>query len=522
MFYLLKTLMYIDVLVAAGLLIFRWALTARHRSLVSGKLAAIVLATPVVALFSGNVYLLFLYLALVVAFNSRSRLELAGVFLVLLPSTPLLSIETSVAGTYLFAFSTVAAMGFGALVGTVVTRARGPRTLFRYDAAVWILVVLFVFIDTRFASGTVVLRSLVPQILLLAAPYLLVSRAARSLADVEQLLLRWSLGATVMAVSACFQAWRHWVLYETYNQILHVPLPLGSAATALRAGFLQTGGSMVGYSPGGLFLAGVIVAMPLLRRSFHTLGFWVVLTVLIGGLLATQSRGAWLGAIVGWAVIALWQRRWQQVFLLAGGGLGVQMASALLPASSRLAQILGKSGHAQETANYRRDLAAQGLGQVRNHPLIGQPTGELARNMSDLTQGQHIVDFVNSHLFVAMATGVPLFLVWCAIWLMPVADGFRQNRQLPLSAAPIAIVVPTFVALTFTSLIDRNMSWLMVALALSVPCVLIRRMSRHGGPPRASSRWMDHQAVDPSKVTSRPGMEPYRPSRRTASQEAAH
>jgi hypothetical protein len=478
MLYLLKTLMYIDALVAAGLLVFRWALVPRYRPLVSGKLAAIMLTTPAIALLGGNVYRLFLYLVLVVAFNSRSRLELAGVFLVLLPSVPLLSIETEAAGTYLFAFSTVVAMGFGALIGTALTRPRGPHRLLRYDLAVLFLIGLFTFIDNRFAGGTVVLRSVAANALNLAPAYLLVSRAARNLEDVEQLLVRWSLGAVVMAVAACFQAQRHWVLYEAYNQAMHVPLGLGSAATALRAGLLQTGGSMVNYSAGGLFLAGVIVAIPLLRRCFGKGRYEVILAIVAGGLIATQSRGAWLAAGVGWAVVALWQRRGRQILLLGGAALALRLVSALLPASSRLAQVLGTSGHAQETANYRRDLAAQGLAQVRAHPLFGQPSVQLTRNLSDLTQGQHIVDFVNSHLFVAMRAGIPLCLVWCAIWLMPVIDGFRQNRQPLFIAAPVGIAATAFVALTFTSLVDRNMSWLMVALALSTACARLDRYSR--------------------------------------------
>ena len=181
MFYLLKTLMYIEVLVIAGLLIFRWALNSGYRPIVSGKLAAIVLTTPIIALLSGNVYILFLYLTLIVAFNSRSRLELAGVFLFLLPSVPLLSVETSVAGNYLFAFSTVAAMGMGALLGALITPARILKTSFRYDVAIWFLIGLLIFIDNRFASVTIVLRSLALQILLVAAPYLLISRSTRHL-----------------------------------------------------------------------------------------------------------------------------------------------------------------------------------------------------------------------------------------------------------------------------------------------------------------------------------------------------
>ena len=466
MLYLLKTLGYIDVLVAAGLLLFRWALLPQHKGLVSVKLATIALTTPAVALLCGNVNLLFLYLAVVVAFNSRSRLELAGVFLFLLPSMPMLSIETNIAGVYLFAFSTMVAMSLGALVGTLATRPRGMRTLPRYDAAIWFLVGLLTFIDDRFSGGTIVLRALTLNTLLLAAPYLLVSRAARGPADLEQLLLRWSLGATTMAVTACFQTWRHWVLYETYSQVLHVPIPYSGVYTALRAGFLQTGGSMVNYSAAGLLLAAVITALPLLRQAFRPIGFWAVLVTLIGGLLATQSRGAWIAAVVGWAVLALWRRRWRQIVLMAVGAIALEAITVVLPADSRLAEALGTSGHAHETADYRRSLADQGLAQVRSHPLLGQPFGQLTSNLSGLNQGQHIVDFVNSHLFVAMSAGVPLFLLWCAVWLMPVVDGLRQDRRTLLHGASPAIVVPAFVALTFTSLVDRNMTWLVIALAL--------------------------------------------------------
>ena len=479
MLYLLKTLIYIEVLITAGLVLFRWALLPQHRGVVSTKIAAIVLTTPAVALLCGNVNLLFSYLAVIVAFNSRSRLELAGVFLFLLPSTPMLSIEMSVAGVYLFLFSTAAAMSLGALVATIVTKAQGPRRLQRYDAAICFLIGLFIFIDNRFTGGTIVLRALVTNTLLFAAPYLLVSRAARSLADVEQLLLRWTLGTTLMAVTACFQTWRHWPLYETYSQALHVPLRFGTTSTALRAGFLQTGGSMLDYSASGLLLAGVITMLPLLRRRFHTFGFWTVLAVLIGGLLATQSRGAWVAALIGWAIIALWRRKWQQIALIAAGGLSFQAIVTILPAGSRLAEALGTSGHAQETANYRRDLAAQGLAQVRSHPLLGQPSGQLVHNLSGLSQGQHIVDFVNSHLFVAMATGVPLFLLWCAIWLMALVDGWRTRRfGVLLTAAPTAIIVPVLIALTFTSMGDRNLTWLTIVLALSAPCLKFGRVER--------------------------------------------
>ena len=164
--------------------------------------------------------------------------------------------------------------------------------------------------------------------------------------------------------------------------------------------------------------------------------------------------------------------------MLAGAVLALWLGIALLPAGSRLAQSLGGGGHAQETANYRRDLAVQGFNEVKRHLLLGQPSQQLIHNLSDLTQGQHIVDFVNSHLFVAMTAGVPLFFIWLLVWLTPVAGIFRQRTRELAFVAPLAIVVTSFTALTFTSLVDRNMTWFMIALGLSASSLQIRRRAR--------------------------------------------
>jgi len=475
MFYFLKTLFFIDVLMVVGLLLFRWALAPRHRGLVSGKLAALALVTPVVALFCGNIFLFCLYLVLVVAFNSRSRPELAGVYLFLLPLMPVLTRETGVGGIYLLAVSTVAAMGLGALIGAAVTGGKRAPTLPRYDMAMWALVVLFIFMYNRNGSPTLLLRGLVIYLLAFAGPYLLVSRAGRSAADLERMLLRLCLGATIMAVVALFQARRHWVLFEGYNQALHVSFGLGSASLSMRAGFLRTGGSMVDYSAGGLFLAVVVTLLPLLRRHFRPLGFWTVLATLVGGLVMTQSRGGWVAAVAGLLFVAAWRGHWGRVALLAGGATA-GWAAALASGSSRLAQMAGQGAAASGNIEYRQRLFTRGMDEVRSHPLLGQPPEYLVNHLADLTQGEHIVDFVNGHLFVAMAAGVPLFLFWCCAWLMPIVEGWGQRRDRSLlSVVPAAILVPANVALIFTSTGDRNLTWPIIALGLAAPCLAIGR-----------------------------------------------
>ena len=152
MLHLLKMLIFVDLLVAAGLIAVRWSLPPDHRALVSGKLAAIALTTPAIALLSGDVRLFLLYLAVVTAFNARSRVELAGTVLALSPAM-LLLLKEAPAHTRLIALGMVAAIGVGALVGRLASR-RGVRRLdrapARHRAASWIVVGLF----ACFAAGT--------------------------------------------------------------------------------------------------------------------------------------------------------------------------------------------------------------------------------------------------------------------------------------------------------------------------------------------------------------------------------
>lgn len=477
MLYLIKTTIVIDALMVIGLLLFRWALGRGGQNIVSGRIVLLALLTPAVALLCGNIFLFCGYLAVAVAFNSRSCAELAGSYLFLLPLMPVLTVETGVGGIYLLAVSTVAAMGLGALIGFLVTGGRSAPTLPRYDAAMWALVVMFVFLYNRHGNPTVLLRGFVTYLLAFAGPYLLVSRAGRTAVDVERILLRLCLGGTVMAVTACFQARWRWVLFEAYYQSLHVAVPTTSASLALRAGMLRTGGAMVDYSSAGLFLAAVLALLPLLRRRFRKVGFWAVVAVIVAGLLATQSRGAWIAAITGLVFVAACRGKWGRVLLLAGGAVAGEFAVLTFARSGPLAQILGHTEEASGNVSYRQLLLSRGIEQIRIHPLLGQSPEQLVANLPDLRQGEHIVDFVNGHLFIAMAAGVLLFALWCLIWTMPVVDGWRRRRGEfgALAVAPAAIVIPTMVALTFTSIGDRNLTWPTVALGLTAACLAPRR-----------------------------------------------
>jgi hypothetical protein len=498
--YLLKTLLVIDVLIVMALALFRWTLIPQHRHIVSMKVVALGLLTPAVALFCGNVYIFYVYLLAVVAFNSQSRIELASTYLFMLPLMPELSVETSFKSIYLFAISAPLAMGCGALIGFIISSSRKPLKILRYDISIFAIIFIFVYIYNRDLNPTGILRGVVLNVLSLLGPYLLISRALRGVKDVELLLLRLCLGATILSVTALFQARFHWVLFQTYYEAMHVPFPMQSWTLAMRAGMLRTGGSMIDFSAGGLFLACVLSLMPFLRSRFRTVGFWTIVTVLVCGLIVSQSRGAWVAAIVGLVLTFALRGLWGRVVLLAGGAALAEIAILVFAKSGRLALIAGQTSEATDSVSYRRRLIESGINQIQNHPILGQSPDSLVRNMPELMQGQHIVDFVNSHLFIVMAAGIPMFVVWCGVWLMPIADAWRKRSRVNENLTEIghAMIVPVMVALIFTSIVDRNVTWAVIALSIAGPCSVLE--SRRQALNARQSRNLPEIGLGPVKA----------------------
>ena len=141
MFYFIKTLTYVDVLIAAGLILLRWTLVPRCRALVSNRLCAIALTMPAVAL-SGNLYLFYLYLAAIAAITIHSRFEFAASILSLCLSTLLLFREQHTHPIYIIVTLMLIALGMGTLLGT--PKIYRNRLLYRLGALSWIFISLLV------------------------------------------------------------------------------------------------------------------------------------------------------------------------------------------------------------------------------------------------------------------------------------------------------------------------------------------------------------------------------------------
>ena len=154
-------------------------------------------------------------------------------------------------------------------------------------------------------------------------------------------------------------------------------------------------------------------------------------------------------------------------------------AQYILPENGRLAESLGRSGAAADTADYRRMLLESGVQQIKLHPVFGQSDTDSQVSMSHLIQGQGILDFVNAHLYVALTSGLIGLAVWVLIWGTPFAATWRRGAPVGhdpasgLQIVPETILVVSMIALIFTSTGVRALVWPTIALGMTGPLLAL-------------------------------------------------
>ena len=480
----LKCLIYIEILMIFGIFLFRRSLAPAYREILSPKEIILVLLTPAVAMLIGNIYIFDVYLACAVGLTSRTRGGMFCTYIIMLPLVPFLNVEARVGGAYLLPISSLTAMNFGTIIGIAITNDKKYHGRLIFEVFAFILFVMQAVIALRVIelNNTIILREILSVFLNFYVPFIIASRSISSRDDFNRTFGCFIFSGFICAIVTIFQAVRHWVLYEPMYSALHVTQPFLSALLSIRGGLLRSGGTLIDYTAGGMFMACVLVVLPGMKSIFRPSWQMVPGILILAGLFLTQSRGAWIALTFGWLACMAYRGYVMRSAVFAATLVLVRFAifPVLALLSANTGEMLGVNGHSLETADYRADLLKEGLQQIVSHPWFGQSPAQLRINLVDLTQGEGIVDFVNTHLFVAMASGLIGFAIWTAIWVTSIAMPWfnrprgKSRRVLDPAEMPMAIIVTAMVALAFTSTIDRNMTWPVLALGLMGPALSLR------------------------------------------------
>ena len=461
------------MLVAAGVgFALLYGIFREHRRLVIrfGCAFAIPVSIAFLSPYIGASHFL-IGLTMLVFFRERSNF--AAIYVFGMMTLAMVPQPIAIGSLYLLDFSFGNAYTIGALLGFILGgHARQAKASLADIPVLMILSVLFVA-AIRDSSATNALREFLNYVLSYLLPYYIVSRSIQGPKQAQSVMLALAGSAVILSTIAIFEVWRSWPLYR--GIWAHYGIQLGSGASVkLRGGLMRSPGP---YSePLSLAFAmtiGIIALLSVRRLVTQRWHYMLLGVVVLTGLIAPQSRGAWIGALFALFALDLYRRKFRSVsikaVLLAIAGLLIFAAAGV---SNRIATVLGLTNEGKGTMDYREQLLARGIEEFWKHPLFGDSIGNVLSNLRDLIQGEGIVDLVNGYLHIALISGgAGLFVIMtCFIGLALIFWQTHHKRGAPLilrdtTAFAFASLIAIATMLTSMSIFGRPLLILFMILA---------------------------------------------------------
>ncbi|MGD2167373.1 MAG: O-antigen ligase family protein [Gammaproteobacteria bacterium] len=249
-------------------------------------------------------------------------------------------------------------------------------------------------------------------------PYYVASRALTKFEEYREVVVALVVALTILAVIAAFETARYWMLYNGLTSALDVsPLDIRTYLTRGIGGLLRARATtaqpiVLGY----LAMIGLALWTFVSHETRDRKTIWLAAAALAAGMVASLSRGPWVGAMAALTVvICLGPGRGKRLVWSVGlGGAGL-VALLMSPYGPRVLEYLPFVGDIEsENVDYRIRLWQVSMEVARLNPWFGDVNYMTNPILEQLRQGQGIIDIVNSYLQVLLMrgyVGLTLFLV---------------------------------------------------------------------------------------------------------------
>lgn len=425
-YHVVKPSFFAGTVSAVAIGLFLYSLKKDIRTPIERQMLVIAVTMPVLAWSAPSLPVLYIFMCFWVPLAAGRFNLIAPVYLFSLLLLPGLNETLSIGSLKLIDFSIYDALAIGAAAAIFRNPAKAKSRI-DWDIVALAVIVMISIATARDTSLSHNFRVLAEALIDLALPYYIVSRGLRSSEDLRSAMLWLSAGGVVVASILIFEVFKAWPMYNELFRAFELPTRL---LVKMRAGMLRPGGPFVEPTSVAMVLAMCTLALYLSRdyfrgRSNHML----LMTIAVVGLLAPQSRGAWIG--IGIAIIAAdllrghYAQLGRKVFVAAGAVSCVFLAAQFMP---DLSETLGLSGGASETSDYRRLLLHRGLEEFANHPILGHSMAELQPRIPDLVQGEGIIDFVNTYIWIMLIAGLVGLVIFLAPFAHFLVSIFRSGR----------------------------------------------------------------------------------------------
>lgn len=316
----------------------------------------------------------------------------------------------------------------------VLIRQRGTLGFGRTwpDRILAVYILLTTLLNLRDVSVTATLRVGFEQFIDVFLPYFVISRSLRDIQTFRDALLSLVLAIMVIALIAIFEASRHWLLYHSLLDALGLEGMLGYVP---RGGILRASAT-TGHpiALGYLLVTGIGLYLFLQQSIRVKLIRRLGMALLAAGLIATLSRGPWVGAAALLAVfIATGRNAILRIVGLVAAAVLVLSLIALLPGGEKVINLLPFIGTTDKgSIDYRENLLNQSIIVINRNPWFGSVNYLETPEMESLRQGEGIIDIVNTYIQIVLETGLVglgLFISFFILILLGVYRAMRSIRD---------------------------------------------------------------------------------------------
>jgi hypothetical protein len=272
------------------------------------------------------------------------------------------------------------------------------------------------------------LRELVYFAIDVCLPYYVMSRSFSNIGQIKDAFAAFCVAGILLAATGIFESLKHWLLFRSLLDRWATDFSMGNYL--LREGLIRalatTGQPIVL----GFVLTPALICFLALRPHLtpgvqRNLGG----ALLVGGLLATVSRGPWVAAVI--SALAFWAAANSSRMRVAVGLAALISVVALF--DTQIPILPSLTSVDQFTVDYRTELFSKSIEVISEHPWFGSEFFRDRLAAKGMLQGEGIVDVVNTYLGIALASGavgLGFFLTLLAAVLL---GTWNSRRRAPRS-----------------------------------------------------------------------------------------
>jgi O-antigen ligase len=384
------------------------------------------LIVTLIVFLAGNFWVYALVGALFLWFISKREENKFAFFFVLLFAAPNLSAHIPGFGllNFLFTIDYVRLLSFTILLPAYLSLRKKSDTLAfgknwpdKFLLVYLILDVVLLMRGTSFADA---MRGGLYNFTDAFLPYYVASRGLKNFKQLKEVIIAFVFASLLAGVIAIFEYSRHWLLYSTLKDALNINWALGNYLS--RGGDLRAMASfgqpiVLGYVMVITLGFCLFVAKSIKSRIVRLFG----LVLVLAGLFASLSRGPWIGAVILIIVfIAIGPYAIKRLATLAIAVLLVIPFLGQIPGGQTIINMMPFVGSTdQENVSYRVELLDNANIVFRRFPMLGSVDYRDQLASMGMTQGEGIVDVVNSYIGIVLEYGlVGLSLFLGFFWLV--------------------------------------------------------------------------------------------------------